>query len=185
MINSLSIALIQACIAKDRAAQKQLYTKLLPYLNAICRRYLYHQDHIEDVLQESFIAIFKNLPQYDLNRASFKTWATKITINKCLKQNLKQRNTKDPTAEDELMEQVVQTTVIEELTNEEVLSWLKKMPDTYYQVFNLYVIEEYTHNEIAELLKIDVSLSRKRLSRARDWVKKTLGANIKFELYFN
>ena len=86
--------LIQLCIAGNRPAQKQLYTVLLPYLNVISQRYLDEDSQRKDVLQEAFINIFKNLNQFDSSKAGFKTWAAKITINCCLKNNRKYKNNK-------------------------------------------------------------------------------------------
>jgi len=77
----VSLNLILSCLDKNPKAQKELYQKLLPTMMAICRRYLWNKNETQDVLQESFISLFKSLKQYDINKASFKTWVSRITIN--------------------------------------------------------------------------------------------------------
>jgi len=144
---------------------------LLPYLNVICQRYLNNQSERSDVLQETFISLFKNLHQFDVNKASFKTWATRIAINYCLKNN--ERGKRNTTQEliVPLHEPKLNPSVLQKLSNEELLLWMKKMPENYYAVFNLFVADGFNHQEIAELLKISESLSRQRLSRAKAWLK--------------
>lgn len=175
----INIELIALCASGNRGAQKQLYQLLLPYLNALCKRYLNDQSVLKDVLQETFISLFLNIHKYDAAKASFKTWATKIAINFCLKQN--QKNKKWPTAEFLLSEHDLpaEPDVFKKLTDEEILKELKKMPENYYEVFNLYVIDGFSHKEIAEMLNIEPSLSRQRLTRGREWLKKKLPHELK------
>jgi len=85
MNTGINQQLISACVANQRAAQRELYDRCLPYLGLIARRYLREEAEIKDVLQDSFIAIFQKLHQFDPSRASFKTWSTRVVINNCLK----------------------------------------------------------------------------------------------------
>lgn len=172
--------LIAKCLQKDRISQKHLYEHVLPYLNAICQRYTYQQANVHDVLQNTFINIFKNLHQFDSTKASFKTWITKIAINCCLKKNERHRRTFTQELILPLHERAVRPQVLNDLSNEELLIWLKNMPDKYYQVLNMYVIDGFSHEEIASILNISVASSRKQLSRARGWIKNKLNANIIF-----
>lgn len=166
--------MIAACISNNRNAQRQLYDMLMPYLNVICQRYLNNQSERSDVLQESFISLFKNLHQFDIAKASFKTWATRIAINYCLKNNEKVKRLATQELVVNLHEPSVRPEVLSELTNEELLQWVKKMPDNYYTVFNLFVVDGFSHKEISEMLKIEESLSRQRLSRSKSWLKDKL-----------
>ena len=168
--------LIKGCKQKDRVAQKQLYNLLLPYLNAICRRYLTNPSDLKDTLQETFIKVFSNINQYDPGRGQFKTWAVKIAINCTLKYNQKMR--KLPT--DELIAdqhfQILNPEVLKKLSDEDLLTFFKTMPKSYYEVFNLHVIDGFSHKEIAMMLGIGEDLSRKRLSRARAWLASKAGS---------
>ena len=174
MKGEVKIELILKCIEKDPKAQKELYQKLLPSMMAICRRYLWNRSDTQDVLQESFISLFKNLNQYDINKASFKTWFSRITINSCLAFN--KRNSKNASTEliVNLHEPSIDPNDIDSMTDMEIIKYLEKMPYPYFQVFNLFFLDDFSHQEIAEMLDIKVSLSRKRLARAKEWLSNTI-----------
>ena len=163
--------LIEGCKRNDRLSQKKLYVLLLPYLNAVAKRYLSEDANRQDVLQEAFMRIFKHINNYDDNKSLFKTYATRILINCCLKNNDQYRpNLRQELLTDERHQRMIDPNILAKMSHKELVDFLKRMPVKYFEVFNLYVIDEYNHKEIAELLKIDISLSRKRLSRAREWL---------------
>lgn len=170
----INIELIAACISNQRVAQKQLYDILLPYLNVICQRYLRNQSDRSDVIQETFISLFKNLHQFDVHKASFKTWATKIAINYALKANEKGNRNATQELVVPMHEPKLDPAILRQLSNEELLLWMKRMPENYFAVFNLFVVDGFSHKEIANILRIDESLSRQRLSRGKAWLKDKL-----------
>jgi RNA polymerase sigma factor (sigma-70 family) len=166
--------LIKACISQERKAQKQLYELLLPYLRAVAERYLRDTSYVKDALQESFIKSFKNINTYKSSIAPFHQWTARVVINTCL--NLNQRvSAKAP---DELTTEHHNIPITPEtmhtIADEHLLFLLKQMPNDYFEVFNLFVIDDYSHQEIAEILNINEALSRKRLSRAKEWLKEVL-----------
>lgn len=176
--------LIRSCIANNRVAQKQLYGLLLPYLRAVANRYLRDNSYIKDALQESFVKIFKNVGKYDSQRASFPSWAAKITINSCLNYNLRVIGA----PKDEFVVETHQPIVRsfdEKWSTEELLLILKRMPEVYFQVYNLFVIDGYAHEEIATMLGISEALSRKRLSRGRAWINQIQVENPDWMAQFN
>ncbi len=146
----------------------------MPYLRAVTRRYLRDPLYEKDVLQESFVKIFKSLQDYDPNKGTLKKWATRVVINTCFNYNdriIKQPiETWDATKYD-IAASLDQPKV---LTDEQLLALLRAMPSDYARVFMLFIIEEYSHEEIAEMIGISQSLCRKRLSRAKVWLKKTI-----------
>ena len=166
----ITYELIQGCKTSNRAAQKQLYSLLLPYLNIVCKRYLNNNEERQDILQEAFINIFSNIDKYDSSRSQFKTWAVKIVINCCLKHN--QKSAKIITKEFviEKHTQAIDPEILAWFSDEDLLAFLKTMPQKYFEIFNLHIIDGFSHKEIGELLGIDDALSRKRLSRAREWL---------------
>jgi len=169
----INVALIELCKKGDRAAQKSLYVKTLPYLRAVIVRYLRDLSYTKDVLQEGYINIFKNINKYDSFRAPFEKWAAKICINVAL--NYNKRVICQPHKEiDKIGDEhlIVVPEDLDSLSEKQLIKLLKFMPFDYYKVFNMYVIEEYTHKEIADQLGIKETLSRKRLSRAKDWLQK-------------
>jgi len=160
---------IEGCMRGDSVSQKQLYELLLPYLNSLCGRYLNNISIRQDVLQESFITIFSKIEQFDPQKGAFHSWASRIVINNCLKQNKSDmRFTDFPINK---TEESVDPSVLSQLSNQEIILFLKSMPQKYSEVFMLFVIDDLSHVEIAELLGIKVDLSRKRLARARDWLQ--------------
>lgn len=174
--------LVQACIKQNRGAQKQLYLTLLPYLRAVVRRYLRNGAFEKDVLQEGFVKLFRSMDKYDFDKAPLKSWAARIFINTAI--NYNERVIGKPKEEfvNEKHEMpVVDISFETAITDERLLHILKKMPDGYFEIFNLFVIDGYDHREISEMLNISEVVSRKKLSRAKNWLRNsrellTLGA---------
>lgn len=164
--------LIESCIAQNRAAQKELYQLLLPYLRAIARRYLRDNSYVKDVLQESFLKIFRSISKYNFDKAPLEQWAGRITINCAINYNNRVIGIPKEEFLLDAHEPKIMPKVFKNLSNENLLFVLKQMPNGYFEVFNLSVIDGYSHDEIAKMLNISASLSRKRLSRARSWLKK-------------
>ncbi len=166
--------LIKSCQAKNRAAQKELYLALLPYLRAVVSRYLRDNSFEKDALQESFVKIFRSIDKYDPSKSPLKNWAARIVINTCL--NYNERVIGLPTEEfiaDTHDSQTSAEIKVEEITDERMLDVLKQMPKGYFEIFNLFVIDEYSHKEIAKMLNIAEAVSRKKLSRAKSWLRKS------------
>ncbi len=182
---SVKEKLINACKSQDRMAQKQLYLLLLPYLRAVANRYLRDTSYTKDVLQESFVKIFRSLKNYDPQKAPIKKWAAKIVVNTSI--NYNERVIGYANVEfDSAQHDVIYTPLVTgELTDENLLSILKQLPKGYFEVFNLFVIDGYKHEEIAQILGISESLSRKRLSRAKEWFKKNINEKALIKPDFN
>jgi len=166
----ISKEIIQKCKDCNPKAQKAVYDILLPYLNSVCRRYLPYSSSRNDALQEAFIKIFTKIDQFDISRGEFKSWSTKIAINACLQHSKKITSRKEIEMSATEYQIPIGPDVIARLTNAEILKVLSKMPFDYYQVFNLFVVDDFSHDEIAKMLGIKTSLSRKRLARAREWI---------------
>lgn len=179
----LSEKLIILCKAGKPVAQRQLYNLLLPYLRAIAVRYLRDPSYSKDVLQESFVKIFNKLHQHDLQRGTVKMWAARIMINTCLNYNV--RVIGDPMEEinDQVKKVSVNYSDYADFTDEHLLVILKQMPEKYYNVFNLAIIEGFTHQEIADILEITAMNSRKLLSRGRKWLQNFFRNEPRYQSY--
>lgn len=162
--------LIEQCVQQDRAAQKQLYHLLLPYLKSVATRYVYSQQILPDCLQDAFVRIFQNLEQYDRSKGEFKSWACRITINTAL--NLNRKEGRVTSADPNELVMPVAPDVLEQISGEDLLSLLKRMPDSYFEAFSMHVLDGFEHKEIGDMLGISEGLSRKRVSRARAWISK-------------
>ncbi len=162
--------LIQGCRRKDTVAQRALFEKYAGILMTICRRYAKDQHEAEDMLQEAFIRIFSYINQFK-SAGSFEGWLKRITVNAAIKILQKRKVTIVGIANDqyELISQ--DFNVLSDLNTEDLLKLISQLPDGYRMIFNLYVIEGYSHEEIAVILKIKTATSRSQLSKARAILK--------------
>ncbi len=177
----VSDSLIKRSCSNDRLAHKLLYEACAPYLFGVIRNYLGGQREIRDILQEVFARIFYSLESYDSDKASFKTWITKICIYTCINE-LKKKNKWQLSSVDitEVIEPVDLTYLqLEQMNRSDIESYLNKMPEGYRTIFLLFYIDEYSHKEIAELLDISVGTSRSQLNRGLSWIRKNLSLNLK------
>jgi RNA polymerase sigma-70 factor (ECF subfamily) len=160
------------CITGKRHAQNRLYNKYAPLLLGLCMRYAKNKEEAEDILQEGFIKIFLKIEGFR-SEGSFEGWMKRIMINTALthnKQNLKHQYQTDITEIEEI--HIVDDgrqdeESIVKIPRAKLMSIIQSLPEGYKTVFNLYVIEQYTHKEIAEMLEISVNTSKSQLSKAR------------------
>jgi RNA polymerase sigma-70 factor (ECF subfamily) len=163
--------LIQKCIQQDRDSQFKLFEWYVPYVSSICHRYLRRTTHKEDVIQEIFLLVFKNISTFDIQKGPFKAWIRKIAINACLKWNQSIQSFTELDAELALSQL---TTLPDLLSERDLIHIIQQIPDAYRDVFTLHVVDGYQHQDIAEILRISQALSRKKLQRARAFLKKHL-----------
>lgn len=155
------------------SAQTQVYQLFSDKLFAVCLKYSRNYEDAEDTLQDSFITIFSKIKQYK-NTGSFEGWLKRITINTALQKYreitpialVKEISDEEETDEIDLENPVFSATLL--------LEFIQKLPDRYRLVFNLYVLDNYSHKEIATLLKISEGTSKSNLSRARKILKEKL-----------
>ena len=160
------IELIRGCQNLDVTAQHMLFQVYAGKLMTICRRYAGDRHEAEDMLQEAFINIFKNINQYK-SLGSFEGWIRRITVNASI-QVLQKRKIRFAEIRNVPFEpESPDNSVLSSLDAEDLLKVISQLPDGYRTVFNLYVVEGYAHEEIAQMMKIEVATSRSQLSKAR------------------
>ncbi|MBO7641246.1 MAG: sigma-70 family RNA polymerase sigma factor [Bacteroidales bacterium] len=159
--------LLEACKRGDRTAQKKLYDSLAAKMFAICLRYMGQRDAAEDVLQEGFITLFSRLDSYS-GEGSFEGWARKIFVNTALME-LRKKDALKMSEDLETAWNVSSDGVsqVQSVGYHELLKLIASLPPGYRTVFNLSVIEGYSHKEIAQTLGITEVTSRSQLQRAR------------------
>lgn len=167
--------LIEGCSRNDRKAQKALYEQYASVLLGICCRYTRDRAEAEDVLQEGFVKIFSHIAQFS-GTGSFEGWMKRIMVNTAIthfRANQKHFNQLDIT---EIRESRVEDSSLPEadFSQEDLLGVIRQLPRGYQVVFNLFVIEGYSHKEIGEMLGIDVGTSKSQLSRARSILQEKL-----------
>jgi len=133
-------------------------------LFAICLKYCRNRAEAEDNLQDSFVTIFNKVSQYN-NKGSFEGWLKRITINTAL-QRYRSKGVFDIVNEDKI-EDVNIEVENEEVSIDFLLNSIQELPDRYRMVFNLYVLDGYSHKEIAEMLNITTGTTKSNLARAR------------------
>ena len=147
--------LVEECLKGTQRAFKTIYENYKGYVYTICIRYGVSQIEIKDNMQIIFTEVFSSLKNYDNSKSKFKTWMTRITINQILMQKRKKRIAYE-TLENEKINLIKDdsTESIESKIDEKKLyDLLSKMPHKYITVFNLFIIDGYSHKEIAGLLK--------------------------------
>jgi RNA polymerase sigma-70 factor (ECF subfamily) len=159
--------LIERCINNDVVAQELLYRRYASKMFGVCLRYASNKMEAEDILQEGFIKVFANLKNYR-GEGSFEGWIRKTMVNTAInhyRKNLRYFQNIDIESVD--IHDTFDKNGLSSLTEEELLKLVQELPQGYRMVFNLYVIEGYSHKEIAEQLNISENTSKSQLSRAR------------------
>lgn len=166
--------LIDEILAGSRASFGILYKKYQQPLFAVCLRYAANRDDAQDMFQEGLIRIFKNLKKYDSNKGEFLPWAKRVMVNVCLNK-LRSQKLIPPTLGLEIVQlRQFDESVIDKLSFEEMVQLIQQIPDGYRTVFNLYVMDGYSHVEIAEKLNISTGTSKSQLSKARKYIAKKM-----------
>ena len=161
--------LIKKCVQNDRKAQAEVYQVYSGKLFAVCLKYSPNYQEAQDNLQDGFITIFEKIHQFN-HKGSFEGWMKRIIINSAL-QKYRQKNILT-LVKDEIPDVIESVEVNEEkISMDFLLEKIQKLPDKYRMVFNLYILDGYSHKEISKELNISVGTSKSNLSRARQILK--------------
>jgi RNA polymerase sigma factor (sigma-70 family) len=164
---------IQACIDKESWALQKLYEEFYPIMFPTCLRYANTEEDALDILHDGFIKVFNNIEKYQVG-TSLGAWIKRIIINTSI--DYYRKESKRRTTDIEMVADVAQSgpDVISQISAEELLNALQHLTPSYRSVFNLYVIEGYSHRELAEKLGITESTSRSNLVKARTKLKEII-----------
>lgn len=168
--------LVEACLNNDAAAQQVLYERYKSLMMGLCMRYAKSREEAQDILQDGFVKVFRDLHQYKpINPLG--AWIRKVMINTALehiRRNKKERELKQSIPIEELISlQATNSNALKQDADYLVLL-IQQLPTDYQIVFNLFAVEGYAHKEIAEILQIKVGTSKVRLVRAREQLQKKL-----------
>jgi RNA polymerase sigma factor (sigma-70 family) len=165
--------LVILCIKGNRSAQSELVVSFAPRLLSLIKRYQPRSLSPEDILQEVFIEIFRDLKTYEHEKGALYSWMKTIAIRLTLKKRrLDQSWLKDKTVPLEYSDAVPELDqILNKINTEDIMKMIISLPDGYREVFNLVAVEGYSHDECASLLQIAVGTSRSTLSRARQILK--------------
>lgn len=157
--------LIKGCIEGDRRMQKELYDRFSPKMYAVCLRYMGNADDAQDILQEGFIKIYKNLERFR-GDGSFEGWVRRIFVNTAIEQIRKKKMDVSLTEKEETIE-YKSVSAVDTINEKDLLKIVSGLSPGYRSVFNMYVVEGFSHKEIGELLGISEGTSKSQLARAR------------------
>ena len=157
--------LIENCIKQDAEAQSQLYKQYASKLFSLCLKYSKNYAEAEDNLHDAFITVFSKISQYK-NKGSFEGWLKRIAINTALQRYRDSVGVYDIVNEGQV-EDVSVDLEDSDLSIDFLLKIIQELPDRYRLVFNLYVLDGYSHVEISELINISTGTSKSNLARAR------------------
>ena len=158
---------IRESLQGNTRAQKSIYDLLAPKMYAVCLRYMGSRDAAQDILQDGFVTLFSKLDTYS-GEGSFEGWARRIFVNTALmslRKNDALKNSVD--AEEARSLSDTSPTALQNIGYKDLLRLIGELPPGFRTVFNMYVLEGYSHKEIAEELGISEVTSRSQLQRAR------------------
>lgn len=164
--------LIQKCKEKNVKAQSELYHLFSGKLFSICLKYSRNYAEAEDNLQDAFVTIFNKIGQYK-EKGSFEGWLKRVTINTALQRYRADKGVLNLVNEDFADEEEVLVDS-DSIPIDYLLKIIQELPDRYRLVFNLYVLDDFSHQEIADMLKISVGTSKSNLSRAKQLLKEQI-----------
>jgi len=169
--------LIHGCIDGDRRMQEELYRRFSPRMYAVCLRYAGNSEEAQDILQEGFIKIFKKLDTFR-SEGSFEGWIRRIFVNTAIEHFRRKKYLQPVTEKEESTLEGNYLSVLDNLAERDILDLVQQLSPGYRTVFNMYVVEGYTHKEIGDIMGISEGTSKSQLSRAKvilqEMVKKFL-----------
>ena len=182
--------LLDGCRQNNRSSQKVLYLLLHEYAMKICYRYTNRLEEAQELMNEGFVKLFKHIAQFDENRypdvlTSLKGWFKRILINTCIdhyRKNNSSLNGHYISSENENIADNSESG-LDKLSYKEIIESIRQLSPTYRTVFNLFVIEGLTHEEIANHLGISIGTSKSNLSKARENLKKILLKKTQYKAY--
>ncbi len=174
--------LVEGCVGGDRKMQEQLYKIFAPNMFAICLRYAADHYQAVDMLQEGFIRVFGNIQKFR-GDGSFEGWMKRIFINSAIEGYRKNLTVNHMADVSEMESDLVQQDDFHKLNESDLIKMIQTLSPGYRTIFNLYAIEGYSHQEIADMLGINVGTSKSQLARARYLLQRMILKSNKWQRY--
>ncbi len=165
--------LIRGCITGNRKFQEDLYKMHSSKMYAVCLRYCNNSNDAQDVLQDGFVKVFRNLEKFRFE-GSFEGWLRRIFVNTAIEHYRKKSNNYSISEQIEASIEDQNYSAFEKLAEQDLIKVINTLSPGYKAVFNMYVIEGYSHKEISELLQISEGTSKSQLARAKAILQKIL-----------
>jgi RNA polymerase sigma factor (sigma-70 family) len=179
--NEKILNMLDGCCKNNRQSQQELYNWLFGFAMNICYRYTSLPEEAEELTHESFIKLYKNINQFETTRQQpleplLKAWFKKITINTCIDFLRRRHSMLNGYALPAESQEIAGSDIsgFDKLSYNDIIEVVRKLSPVYRTVFNLFVIEGFTHDEIARKLGISVGASKSNLSKARHNLQKLI-----------
>jgi RNA polymerase sigma factor (sigma-70 family) len=173
--NPVYEVLVEKASRGDERSFQQIYDAIAGKMYSLCLRYAGNAEDANDWFQESFVKLYRHLSAFR-GEGSFEGWARRIFVSVCI-DGIKKRNRLLPVLPDGVDKASDDLTGYDKLTNDDLIGYIRQLPDGYRTAVNLYLVEGYSHREIGELLNISEEGSRSQLFRARVLLQKMLTKN--------
>ncbi len=176
--------LVKQCLQANKTAQNELFRAVYGKMSTVCMRYAKNNDEAKDIFQTGMIKVFKNLDKYNFS-GSFEGWIRRIIVNNAIDYLRKKENIFNEYYEDILYENIDEKFLTQnnqeelpKLSATKITDFVQTLPTAYRTVFNLFVMENNSHKEIAEKLNISVGTSKSNLSKAKIKLRKLLNQEL-------
>ena len=174
--------LIMLAVENNRQAQQQIYAKFSSKMLSVCRQYIKDMHHAEDVMITGFMKVFTQLKNFE-HKGSFEGWMRRIMIYECIDfLRVKKNMFNHQDIENVVVSENESVYEMEDFSTDDIQNLIDNLPDGYRIVFNLYAVEGYKHQEIAQMLNISEGTSKSQLSHARKVLQQQLLA-LKTRIY--
>lgn len=166
--------LIKGCKANERQAQEGLYKLYYADMLRICFRYLKSDDLANDALSIGFLKVFQHIHSFDAKKGEFGAWIRTVMVRSCIDMGRREAKFNEAVNPEEIEEVFIQPAVLDKLFVEDLLKLIRQLPTATQLVFNLSVIDGYSHKEIGENLNITESTSRWHLTEAKKQLRRMI-----------
>lgn len=175
--------LIQGCKKKNRESQRLLYQHYYGYAMSICVRYCRSMEESKEVVNDGFMKVFQKIDQH-VTESSFKAWMRKIMINASIDHyRMEVKHHHQSELDHNSLTYMTSNSAEDDLSYAELIRMIQRLSPGYRAVFNLYVIDGFTHQEIAKTLGISEGTSKSNLMKARENLKKMIEKMNRGDLY--
>jgi RNA polymerase sigma factor (sigma-70 family) len=178
--NSTENDLINGSIAGDRRIQEMLYQRFAPKMYAVCLRYSNNSDDAQDLLQEGFIKVFRNLEKFR-KEGSFEGWIRRVFVNTAIEHYRRKVNLNTISEKEERTIEDGAWNVLDQMAAKDIIELVQELSPGYRSVFNMYVIEGYSHKEIGDMLEISEGTSKSQLARAKAILQKKVQEHLDYK----
>jgi RNA polymerase sigma factor (sigma-70 family) len=169
--NIVETDLIKGCLSGDSRMQEELYNRFASKMYAVCLRYSNNSEDAQDLLQEGFIKIFKNLDKFRAE-GSFEGWIRRVFVNTSIEHYRRKVNLVSTSEREDVMVVDSSWNALDKLGEKDIIALVQDLSPGYRTVFNMYAIEGYSHKEIGNMLGISEGTSKSQLARAKGILQK-------------